>query len=129
MATTNQFNRGEPKIIAIKLTKANNGAANAVTAKLPQQAYIVDVKAHAPTAFNGTGTVTATLTDGTTAFVSAVDVKTAAGPVTAAVVQKPLPVGGTLQAYIADANSNSSAGEVWMSVTYIEMYDSDEIYG
>lgn len=129
MTTTNQFNRTEAKVIAIKLTKANNGAANAVTAKLPQQAYIVDIKANAPTAFNGTGTVTVSMTDGTTTFISAEDVKTAAGPVVVDVAQKAFVAGGTLQAYIADANSNSSAGEVWISVSYIEMYGCEDIYG
>ncbi len=129
MATTNQFNRGYVKTISFKLKKGNNGAANAITAKLPQGALLVDSDAVSVTPFDGTGTVTATLTDGTTAFVSAVNVKDAAGVETVAVASKAFPSGGVLQAYISDANGDSTIGEVWLTASYIETNGSNEVYG
>lgn len=129
MATTNQANRAYPKTITLKVGNGNNGAANAATAKIPLSSIITGVSAASVTAFNGSGTVTLTAKEGSTTFVNAQNVKDAVGIETAAATAKALPNGGTVSVYIEDGNSNSTAGEAWVTFTYVETNGSNEVYG
>lgn len=129
MSTSNQFNRVAVKSIPLRIGPDNNGIANAVTAKLPHGAMLIGVVPASVTAFNGTGTVTLTVTDGTTAFVNAANVKDAAGIETAAATAKAFKTGGTISGYITDQNSDSDAGEAWVALQYIEVGGTNEIYG
>lgn len=129
MGTTNQYNRVIVKSLPLLIGPGNNGLANAVQGKLPHGAMVVGVVPASVTAFNGTGTVTLTVTDGTTAFVNAVNVKDAAGIETAAATGKAFPLGGTISGYITDQNGDSTAGEAWVAVNYIEKGGNNENYG
>jgi hypothetical protein len=116
---TNVYSRQSAKIIMVELKPANIGTAG-YTAVIPRGSLITSVSLLTVTAFDGTGTVTGTITDGTTAFVSAQDVKTT-GIETVAVAQKYLADGGTIQFSLADANSNSAAGLAIAQVSYIQL--------
>lgn len=105
MGITNQFNRQSKQEIVVVLTPATVGSDNAVTAKLPMGALITNVELHTVEAFDTSGadsTITGTITDGTTTFVNAQDLKST-GKETVAVAFKHLPQGGTLTFSIAEA--------------------------
>jgi hypothetical protein len=130
MSTTSAFNRGKVKTAVARLSPSNNGAANGVTIKLPQNSVLLRSTALSLTAFDGSGTVTVTSTDGTTAFWSAVNVKDAAGFETVSTAPpKSYPGGGTITTYIADQNSDSEAGDVVVIYEYVELNEGTEVYG
>lgn len=130
MATTSAFNRGKVKTAVARVDPAHNGASNGITIKLPQNSLLLRLSAASVTAFDGTGTVTITSTDGTTAFLSAVDVKNTAGFETASTAPpKFYPAGGTITTYITDQNSNSAAGDAFVVYEYVELSEGCEVYG
>ena len=116
---TNAYERQPAKYVMVDLGPSNIGSAG-YTAVIPRGALVVAAGLITVTAFDGTGTVTGTITDGTTAFVSAQDVKTT-GIETVAVAQKFYADGGTMQFNLADANSNSAAGRAIGYVAYIQL--------
>lgn len=125
MPTSNNYNRQTLLGIVVKLTKDNIGA-NTVTANLPAGALVVAAGLFTDTAFNGTGTVTGNITDGTLVLVSAQDVKTT-GSETVAASHKYYPTGGTITFSLADANSNSTAGVAVGHVSYYQVGRGSEI--
>lgn len=130
MGTTSAFNRGKVKTVVARVTKANNGIANAVEVKFPQATTLLRMTPASVVAFNGTGTVTITATDGTTAFLNAVNVKDAVGFETASTAPpKRYPAGGTISVYIADQNSNSTEGEAEVIFEYVELNEGTEVFG
>lgn len=130
MSTTSIQDRGKVKSVVARVGKDNNGAANALTIKLPHNTLLLRTTGLSVTAFDGTGTVTITSTDGTTAFWSAVNVKDAAGFETVSTAPpKYYPTGGTISTYITDANSNSTAGDAVVLYEYVELADGVSIYG
>lgn len=116
---TNNVNRQMTKYVMVDLGASNIGSAG-YTANIPRDALVISVGLYTETAFNGTGTVTCTITDGTTAFVNAQDIKTT-GSETVAASAKFYASGGTIQFNIADANSNSSAGRAIAYVGYLQL--------
>ena len=129
MSITAQFNRGYVKTATAKVTKANNGANNAIRIKLPLGSHLVGVACGSVTAFDGSGTVTATATDGTNTFISAEDVKNTVGNETVDVTAKAFANGTTIDCYVTDQNSDSTLGEVWMTFFYAEVNANNENYG
>ena len=131
MSTTSAFNVGNVKTRVARVSKDNNGASNGITIKLPQNTLLCRMIAASVTAFDGTGTVTITSTDGTTAFLSAVDVKNTAGFETASTAPpKFYATGGTITTYITDQNSNSTAGDAFVVYEYVELIDgAGGVYG
>ncbi len=129
MSTTIQSNRGYVKTATAKVEKEHNGSSNAIQVKLPQGSHLLGVAAAGVTAFDGSGTVTLTATDGTTTFISAENVKDAVGNETVDVTSKAFPSGGTISVYITDQNSDSTEGEVWVTFTYAEANGCNEVYG
>lgn len=118
--STDQYNRQSAKYAVVDLGVDNIGTGNGYTAKVPQGALVVSAGLYTVTAFDGTGTVTGTITDGTTALVSAQDVKTT-GIETVAVAQKFYATGGTITFSLADANSDSGAGRAIGYVAYVQL--------
>lgn len=116
---TNAYERQQPKYAMVDLGPTNIGSAG-YTAVIPRGSLIVAVGLITVTAFDGTGTVTGTITDGTTAFVNGQDVKST-GIETVATAQKFLADGGTVQFNIADQNSDSGAGRAIGYVAYIQL--------
>jgi hypothetical protein len=94
MTAKNIFGRQSPAIAMVDLGIANIGAGNEITVTIPPGGVLADLKFLTTTAFDGT-TNTATVSDGTTTFVNAVDVKST-GSETVANVPKFYPSGGTL---------------------------------
>lgn len=130
MSTTSAFNRSEVKTAVARVSKANNGAGNGITIKLPNNTLLCRMIPASVTAFDGTGTVTITSTDGTTAFLNAVNVKDAVGFETASTAPpKFYPTGGTITTYITDQNSNSAAGDAFVLYEYVELSGGEEVYG
>jgi len=123
--STNNFNRQKLLAIVVPLTFANIGAAS-VTANLPPGAVVVGASLYTDIAFNGSSTVTGTITDGTLAFVSAQNVKTT-GAETVAATNKYYPSGGTITFSIADAGSDSTAGSTVGVVLYAQVGKGDAI--
>jgi hypothetical protein len=131
MSTTNQFQRTVPLVSPVELGKANNGIGNAINTILRSGATLTNIKAYVRTAFDGSGTVTLTVTDGTTTFINAQSVKTASAttPLTNADSDNDYPTGGTIQAYITDQNSDSTKGQVVVKLFYedgkvVDIYDN-----
>lgn len=118
--------RQHPLSACVNAGIAQIGSGNEVVFKVPPGGYVDSVDFQVITAFDGTGTVTATLTDGTTVFINAQTVKST-GAVTAAVSQKFYPNGGTLTLSIADQNSNSANGQLVGFVNYKSIYRADEV--
>lgn len=130
MATTSAFNRSKVKTAVARVGPANNGAANGITIKLAQNCTLLRMTACSVTAFDGTGTVTITSTDGTTAFLSGVDVKNTAGFETPSTAPpKHYPSGGTITTYITDQNSNSTVGDAFVVYEYVDLADGCSVYG
>lgn len=130
MSTTSAFSRGKVKTAVARVSAENNGAGNGITIKLPHNTLLVRGNAASVTAFDGTGTVTITSTDGTTAFWSGVNVKDAVGFETVSTAPpKYYPTGGTITTYITDQNSNSTAGDAFIVYEYIELSEGCGVYG
>lgn len=125
---TNLFNRQPIHGIVADLGPENMGTGNGATAKLPQGALVTGVIPVTSTAFNSVTTATLTVTDGTTVFVNAQDIKTA-GTETAAVSQKFFPAGGTIQFNLAQTGGDATAGRVTVVVQYVVLGEGCDIYG
>ena len=130
MSTTSAFARGKVKTAVARVSKAHNGAGNGITIKLPNNCLLLRTTGRSVTAFDGTGTVTITSTDGTTAFWSAVNIKDAVGFETVSNAPPNFyPSGGTITTYITDQNSNSTAGDAFVLYEYVELSEGVEVYG
>jgi hypothetical protein len=130
MSTTSACNRGKVKTAVARVGIDNNGASNGIEIKLPHNTLLLRTTGRSVTAFDGTGTVTITSTDGTTAFFSGVNVKDAVGFETASSAPpKHYPTGGTITTYITDQNSNSAAGDAFVVYEYVELSEGAEVYG
>lgn len=126
--STNRFQRQHPRYIMVDLGVDNIGAGNGYTAKLPQGALLLGTGVQTVTAFNSATTTTATVTDGTTTFVNAVDVKTT-GAETAANTPKFYATGGELQFNLAETGAAATAGRAIGYAWYIQLGVSDEVHG
>jgi hypothetical protein len=115
MTAQNIFGRQYPTVAMVDLGIANIGAGNEVTVKVPPGGILADLKFQTVTAFDGT-TNTGTVGDGTTTFVSAVDVKST-GAETVANVPKFYPSGGTLTFSLAQTGT-ATVGRVlaWATI-------------
>lgn len=130
MSTTNAIDRGRVKTAVARVTKANNGAGNGVTIKLPPNSILLRTTGISDVAFDGTGTVTLTSTDGTTAFWSAVNVKDAAGFETVSnAPPKRYKNGGTITTYITDQNGDSVLGDASILYEYAQMAEGVDTFG
>lgn len=116
---TNAFARQAPNYVVVDLGPEHMGAGNGFTAKLPPESLIVGAGIITATAFNSATTATGTITDGTTAFVSAQDIKTT-GIETVAVAQKFLPDGGTIQFNLEQTGAAATAGRAIGYVAYVQ---------
>jgi len=127
MATQTKLQgRQHPLSACVNAGIAQIGTGNEVVFKVPPGGYVDNVDFQVITAFDGTGTVTGSLSDGTTTFIAAQTLK-ATGAVTAAVTKKFYPNGGTLTFSIADQNGNSANGQVVGFVNYKSIYRADEV--
>lgn len=97
---------------------ANMGAGNGVEIAVPVNAVVLRVGVYTATAFDSATTATATVGDGTTTFVSAVDVKTT-GAETATGVPKYYPTGGVITASLAETGAAATVGEAFLHVEYV----------
>lgn len=125
---TNQSERQEAKFVMVDLGVANIGTGNGYTAKLPPGSQIVSVGLNTVTAFNSGTTATGTITDGTTALVSAQDVKTT-GMETVAVAGKFYPAGATIQFNMDETGTAATAGRAIGYVSYIQLDNCTSHYG
>lgn len=125
---SNQFNRQFARKIVVELNPDTIGAANKVTAKLPQGAILLSVVLLTATAFNSATTTTGTITDGTTVFANGVDLKST-GSETVANAPKHYPQGGTLDFSVAETGAAATDGLAFGIVEYVQVGSGDEIYG
>lgn len=116
MATT-VYERQAPEFAVCDLRIANIGTGNGYTINVPPGAIVTSVGLITDTAFNSATTTTATISDGTTTFVSAQDVKTT-GIETVAVAAKFYPNGGTITVSLAETGATATAGR---AVAYVGM--------
>lgn len=124
--STKQAKRQYERNILVELGPGNMGAGNEVTARLPQGAWVTNVVPVTETAFNSGTTATMTVTDGTTVFVNAQDVKTT-GIETAAVTQKYYPQGGTLTCSLGQTGTAATSGRALVKISYLQSDVEDEI--
>lgn len=126
MPTSKNSFRQSSLSVVVPLTVANTGV-NTVTADLPPGALLSRVNWFTQTAFNGSSvTITGTISDGTTVFVSAEDLKTAGAEVVD-IINKYYPNGGTLTFSIVDTNNDSTLGLAIASATYVIVGRSNSI--
>lgn len=97
---------------------ANIGAANGYEFAVRPGTLVLRVGLQTVTAFNSATTTTATVGDGTTTFVSAVDIKTT-GAETSANAPKYYPTGGTISVTLAETGAAATAGAAIAFVEYI----------
>jgi len=124
--STNQFNRQEVLSAMVDLGIANIGTGKGYTAVIPRGSLIVSVGLYTVTAFNSGTTATGTITDGTTALVSAQDVKST-GIEAVAVAQKFYPDGGTITFSLDETGTTATAGRAIGYVNYIQLGCGDYI--
>lgn len=124
----NEYKRAFARNILVELGIDNMGTGNGATAKLPQGAMLMDCGLITETAFNSVTTATGTLSDGTTTFVNAVDVKST-GKETSAGAPKYYPAGGTLTWSLAQTGGDATAGRAFGYATYLINGVGDEPYG
>lgn len=99
---------------------ANIGSGNGYTISIPPGAIVNSVGLITDTAFNSATTTTATISDGTTTFVNAQDVKTT-GIETVAVAAKFYPDGGTITVSLAETGATATAGRAVAYVGYVSL--------
>lgn len=109
MATTNVIDRTFSYVATTDLTIADIGASNTTTIKLPPGAVLLRATLLTVTAFNSATTTTATVSDGTTTFVSGVDIKTTGSEVVSNVPAFYVS-GGTLTITLAETGATATAG-------------------
>lgn len=114
--------------VVADLGPSHMGAGNGFTAKLPQGAVLARLIPLTVTAFDSETTATLTVTDGTTVFVNAQDVKST-GAETVANVPKFYPAGGELQFNLAQTGAAAAAGRVVVIAEYYSVGIGDEVYG
>lgn len=107
-----------PLVALVELTIANIGTGNEVEVSVPPGAYLYDITALTVTAVNSGTTATLSASDGTSTFISAEDVKTAAGVVAVDLKQKFYPSGGVIKFSLAETGTTATAGRILATVTY-----------
>lgn len=125
--TTNVYDRGKVQTIVADLGPANSGAGNGISAKLPRGSVLLRLTLLTVTAFNST-TNTATVSDGTTTFVNAVDTQST-GSETVANAPKFYPDGGTLSATLASTGTAPTAGRAVLVAEYVQIGVGGTIQG
>ena len=121
--TTKVDARQKILVALVELGIANIGAGNGYEIKLPVGALLLDAGVFTDTAFDGT-TNTATISDGTTTFVNAQDVKTT-GEETVAADKKYYPNGGTISVTMAQTGT-ATVGKALAWVSYVQANRWDE---
>lgn len=122
--TTNVIERQNPKGAMCSLGIANLGAGNGYTIAIPIDAVLVRVVVLTVTAFDSATTATVTVTDGTTVFANAVDVKTT-GSETVANTPKYYASGGTLAVTAAETGTTATVGKVIVLAEYYILGNGD----
>jgi hypothetical protein len=115
--TTKKTDRQYALVAEVDLGIANIGSGNGKTMVLPPGALLLRALWLTVTAFDSGTTATGTLTDGTTVFVNAENVKTT-GSETVANTPKFYPSGGTLTASLAETGTTATVGRALVSVEY-----------
>lgn len=131
----NAFDRQAPQSILVQLTPEDI-AGGGFTAKLPRGAWVTNIAGVKNTAFNTAGdtpTVTLTLTDGTTTFISA-ETLTGTGTITVDTTTKYFPNGGTLAGTITEGVSSgdvttATAGDALVRIDYVQLGNGGTIQG
>lgn len=108
----------------VDLGVAQIGTGNEVEIALPHNAYLYGLEVYTATAFDGT-TNTLTVSDGTTTFVNAVDVKST-GSETVTGVPKFFPSAGKLTVSMAQTGT-AGAGRVFVRASYLILNRGGEI--
>lgn len=126
--TTKQSARSMERTILVELGIGNIGAGKGVEAKLPQGALLMEAGIITETAFDSETTTTGTLSDGTTTFVNAQDLKTT-GKETSANTPKYYEAGGTLTWTIAETGATATEGRAFGYAKYLINGVGDEVYG
>jgi hypothetical protein len=112
-------------VVTPLLTIANIGAGNGYDIPIPPDTYVSEIYLDTLTAFDGT-TNTGTVSDGTTTFVNAQDLKST-GRETDAVPGKYYPNGGTISITLAQTGT-ATVGQAIGVVTMVGLHRADEIY-
>lgn len=126
MATTKLIDRQYPLAVVAALGVANLGPGNEIKARIPPEALLIDVKLVTAVAFDSATTATGTISDGTTTFVDATDLKTA-GLETTAVATKFYPVGGEITISLAQTGAAATLGQAIAVVQYVVLGRGNEI--
>lgn len=126
MSNTKVIDRQYPLVAVKKLTKANLGAGKGYDFVVPMNALVTEIVVITTTAFDSATTATATVSDGTTTFANAVDIKTV-GSETVANTPKFYPTGGTISANLAETGATATVGEVVVLVRYVILERGQEI--
>lgn len=103
---------------------ANIGASAGFEFAVRPGTLVTSVFVQTVTAFNSATTTTATVTDGTTVFANAVDIKTT-GAETVANAPKYYPTGGTISVTLAETGAAATAGQAIAGFTYIILGNSN----
>lgn len=125
---TNNINTRQYQLAAV-VDVSGDGFGDSFTIKLPPNALMTsNILASTLTAIVGPATATLTVTDGTTAFVNGVDVKSG-GVETATGIGAFFPNGATLTGSFALGAGELSAGRVQVVVNYVILDRVSEVYG
>jgi hypothetical protein len=126
MSQTNSLGRQWSLKAMAATAIANIGSGNEVLIKLPVGALLTDLLAVVTTAFNSGATCTLTVSDGTTTFVSAVDV-TSTGSKSVSNTPKYYPSGGTLTVSMAQTGTAATAGAAFVVPAYVVNNRTNEV--
>lgn len=125
---TNSINTRQYPLAAV-VDVSGGGFGDSFTIKLPPNALMTsNIMASTLTAIVGPATATLTVTDGTTAFVNGVDVKSG-GVETATGAGAFFPNGATLTGSFALGAGDLTAGRVQVVVNYVILDRVSEVYG
>lgn len=116
--TTNFSDRQTVLGAVAEVGPRNMGAGNGVDISLPAGAVLLRLIVLTTTAFNSVTTATLTVSDGTTTFANAVDIKTT-GSETVANVPKYYPTGGKLSVTLAQTGGDATAGAAVVIPEYV----------
>lgn len=121
--TTKVIDRQHPFVgLTPLLGIANLGAGNGIEFKVRPGTLVLRVFLQTITAFDtaSTGTATATVTDGTTVFVNAADIKTE-GAETVANAPKYYPTGGTISVNLSETivTTGATVGAALAGIEYV----------
>jgi len=126
MATTLIEGRQYPLVALAEATPANDGAGNEIFVNVRPGTVLRGVQVLTLTAFTST-TNTITISDGTTTFVNAQDIKTT-GSETVAVAFKYFPSGGTITISLARTGDASTAGLVHVLLDFVQLGRANELH-